>query len=69
MQFELAGPRDKLFFDAAKTRAGIVPCGGLWPGLNIRSLFLELHDGCGVSEVLGFRGGYSGWILIARASR
>jgi 6-phosphofructokinase 1 len=34
LQFELAGPRDKLFFDAAKTRAGIVTCGGLCPGLN-----------------------------------
>ena len=26
--FELAGPRAKLFFDPAKTRAGIVTCGG-----------------------------------------
>jgi 6-phosphofructokinase 1 len=62
LQFELAGPREKLFFDAAKTRAGIVTCGGLCPGLNnvIRSLFLELHYGYGVSQVLGFRGGYSG---------
>jgi 6-phosphofructokinase 1 len=34
LQFEPAGPRDKLFFDAAKTRAGIVTCGGLCPGLN-----------------------------------
>jgi 6-phosphofructokinase 1 len=43
--FELAGPRAKLFFDPAKTRAGIVTCGGLCPGLNnvIRALFLELH--------------------------
>jgi 6-phosphofructokinase 1 len=34
----------------------------LCPGLNnvIRSLFLELHYGYGVPEVLGFRGGYSG---------
>ena len=32
--FELAGPRAKLFFDPAKTRAGIVTCGGLCPGLN-----------------------------------
>lgn len=62
LQFELAGPRKKLFFDAKKTRAGIVTCGGLCPGLNnvIRSLFLELHYGYGVAEVLGFRGGYSG---------
>jgi 6-phosphofructokinase 1 len=63
LQLELAGPRDKLFFDAAKTRAGIVTCGGLCPGLNnvTRSLFLELHYGYGVSEALGFRGGYS-WL-------
>jgi 6-phosphofructokinase 1 len=62
LQFEVAGPRAKLFFDANNTRAGIVTCGGLCPGLNnvIRSLFQELHYGYGVSEVLGFRGGYSG---------
>src|SRR5436305_3161026 len=60
--FELAGPRAKLFFDAKHTRAGIVTCGGLCPGLNnvIRSLFLELHYGYGVAEVLGFRGGFGG---------
>jgi 6-phosphofructokinase 1 len=62
LHFELAGPRKKLFFDAKKTRSGIVTCGGLCPGLNnvIRSLFLELHYGYGVKEVIGFRGGYSG---------
>jgi 6-phosphofructokinase 1 len=60
--FELAGPRGKLFFDPAHTRAGIVTCGGLCPGLNnvIRSLFNELHHAYGVKEVLGFRGGYPG---------
>ncbi len=62
LQFEEAGPRAKLFFDPKQTRAGIVTCGGLCPGLNnvIRSLFLELHYGYGVAEVIGFRGGYSG---------
>lgn len=62
LAFELAGPRDKLFFDPARTRAGIVTCGGLCPGLNdvIRSLFLELHHAYGVKDVLGFRGGYQG---------
>src|SRR5215470_17163969 len=62
IQFELAGPRSKLFFDSSKTRAGIVTCGGLCPGINnvIRSLFLELHYAYGVSEVIGFRSGYSG---------
>src|SRR4051812_18780626 len=60
--FELAGPRSKLFFDAKHTRAGIITCGGLCPGLNnvIRSLFLELRYAYGVKEVLGFRGGYQG---------
>ena len=62
LQFEVAGPRAKLFFDPKKTRAAIVTCGGLCPGLNnvIRSLFLELHYCYGVKEVIGFRGGYSG---------
>ena len=62
LQFELAGPRVKLFFNPKQTRAGIVTCGGLCPGLNnvIRSLFLELHYGYGVGEVLGFCGGYGG---------
>lgn len=62
LQFELAGPREKLFFDAKKTRAGIVTCGGLCPGLNdvIRSLYLELTHAYGVKEVIGFRGGYQG---------
>ena len=60
--FELAGPRERLFFDPTKTRAGIVTCGGLCPGLNnvIRSLFLQLRYGYGVPEVLGFRMGYRG---------
>lgn len=62
LSFELAGPREKLFFDSKKTRAGIVTCGGLCPGLNdvIRSLYLELNHAYGVKEVFGFRGGYQG---------
>jgi 6-phosphofructokinase 1 len=62
LSFELAGPREKLFFDPEKTKVGIVTCGGLCPGLNdvVRSLFLELHYAYGVKEVYGFRGGYQG---------
>lgn len=62
LEFEMAGPREKLFFDPKQTRAGIVTCGGLCPGLNdvIRSIFLELHHAYKVKEVLGFRGGYQG---------
>src|SRR5258706_7768050 len=29
--FELAGPRNRVFFDATRARAGIVTCGGLCP--------------------------------------
>jgi 6-phosphofructokinase 1 len=60
--FELAGPRARLFFDPKQTRAGIVTCGGLCPGLNnvIRSLYLELHHIYQAKEVLGFRNGYQG---------
>lgn len=62
LMFELAGPRERLFFDPAQTRAGIVTCGGLCPGLNnvIRSAFMELRYGYGVKEVIGFRDGYRG---------
>lgn len=60
--FEKAGPRAKLFFHPAETRAAIVTCGGLCPGLNnvIRSVTRELRFGYGVKSVLGIRGGYRG---------
>jgi hypothetical protein len=50
------------YLDASQTRAGMVTCGGLCPGLNniIRSLFGELRHAYGVKEVLGFSGGYRG---------
>ena len=60
--FELAGAREHLFFNPPETRAGIVTCGGLCPGMNdvVRSLFLEMHHAYGVRDVLGFRWGYQG---------
>jgi len=60
--FERAGSREKLFFDPVKTRAAIVTCGGLCPGLNdvIRSIYLELRENYGIAEVLGIRFGYQG---------
>jgi 6-phosphofructokinase 1 len=66
--FEKAGPRQKIFFDPRKTRAAIVTCGGLCPGLNnvIRSAFLELHHNYGVREILGIRHGFQG--LTSKAS-
>lgn len=60
--FEKAGPRESIFFDATQTRAAIVTCGGLCPGLNnvIRSLVLSLRCHYGVQRVLGIRYGYHG---------
>jgi 6-phosphofructokinase 1 len=62
VSFEKAGPRENLFFDPKETRAAIVTCGGLCPGLNnvIRSAFLELTFNYGVKEVLGIRYGFEG---------
>lgn len=60
--FEKAGPRERLFFDPPRTRAAIVTCGGLCPGLNnvIRSLVLELLHNYRIRDVLGIRFGYQG---------
>jgi 6-phosphofructokinase 1 len=60
--FEPGGPRPLLFFDPARTRVGVVTCGGLCPGLNnvVRGLVLELYGHYGVRTVLGFRNGYLG---------
>lgn len=62
LAFEKAGPRQRIYFDPAKTVAAIATCGGLCPGLNnvIRSVFLQLHHGYGVRHVLGVRYGYAG---------
>ena len=60
--FENAGPRKKIYFDPAKTKAAIVTCGGLCPGLNnvIQNIFNTLHYQYGVKTVYGVRYGYEG---------
>lgn len=64
VSFEKAGPRENIFFEPAKTKVGIVTCGGLCPGLNnvIRSLVNELYYRYGISRVLGIKYGYEGLI-------
>jgi 6-phosphofructokinase 1 len=64
--FEMAGPRDRIFFDPSQVRCAIVTCGGLCPGINnvIRGLVLELTHAYGVKEIFGFRYGYEG--MVAR---
>jgi len=60
--FEVAGPRQKIYFDPSKLKAGIVTCGGLCPGLNdaIRAIVMSLFHHYGVRTVFGFRYGYEG---------
>ena len=60
--FEMAGPRDKIFFDPSGLKCGIITCGGLCPGLNdvIRSIVMGLYYHYGVKTVFGFRYGYEG---------
>lgn len=62
LAFEKAGPRRKIYFDPAISRAAIVTCGGLAPGLNsvIRSIVTELHFHYHVPSILGIRKGYLG---------
>lgn len=64
VSMELGGPREKIFFDPMKTRAAIVTCGGLCPGLNnvIRELVLELYYRYGVQDIIGIKYGYAGFI-------
>ena len=62
LSFERAGARKKIFFDPEHTKAAIVSCGGLCPGINnvIRSLVSELVFNYGVAEILGIRFGFQG---------
>lgn len=62
--FEMAGPRQKIFFDASKVRCALVTCGGLCPGLNdiIRAIVLELYHRYGVKGIFGIRYGLEGFI-------
>lgn len=61
---ERSGPRQKIFFDPKKSRAAIVTCGGLCPGLNdvIRGLVMTLNYSYGVETVHGIPYGYEGFI-------
>lgn len=62
--FELAGPREKIYFDPSKVHCAIVTCGGLCPGTNdvIRAIALELFYLYGVRHIFGVRYGLQGFI-------
>ncbi|QNG55302.1 ATP-dependent 6-phosphofructokinase [Pseudonocardia petroleophila] len=61
---EPCGPRRRIFFDPAKTRAAVVTCGGLCPGLNdvIAGLVRTLTYHYRVRRVIGIRNGYQGFV-------
>ncbi len=64
VSFDNAGPRRKIFFDPPNTRAAIVTCGGLCPGINnvIQSVVRTLYFRYTVKDIVGVRYGYEGLI-------
>jgi 6-phosphofructokinase 1 len=66
LSIEVAGPREYIFFNPSQTKAAIVTCGGLCPGINdvIRAIFMELFYRYGVKNIVGIRYGFQG--LISR---
>jgi 6-phosphofructokinase 1 len=64
LTFEIAGPREKIFFDPPKATAAIVTCGGLCPGVNdiIRGIVNELYNHYGTTRIYGMRYGYEGLV-------
>lgn len=62
--FIAAGPRRLVYHDAAWTRAAIVTCGGLCPGLNdvIKALVNTLYYIYGVDNIFGIQYGFSGLV-------
>jgi len=64
ISFEKAGPLAKIYFDPSKTKAAIVTCGGLCPGLNdvIRGVVMQLQERYGVENILGIKYGYAGLV-------
>jgi 6-phosphofructokinase 1 len=63
-EFEMAGPREQIYFDPSKLKTAIVTCGGMCPGINslVRAIVLQLHYIYGVKNVVGVRFGLQGFI-------
>lgn len=61
--FELAGPREKIFWNSASLKVAIVTCGGLAPGLNnvIQNLVTVLSERYKVKNIYGVPYGYQGF--------
>ena len=61
--FEYAGPRKLIYFKPENTRAAIVTCGGLCPGINavIRGIVREIRIQYQVEQIYGIKYGYQGF--------
>lgn len=61
--FELAGPREKIFWNPENLKVAIVTCGGLAPGLNnvIQNLVTFLFERYRVKNIYGVPYGYQGF--------
>jgi len=64
VSLEVAGPRERIYFEPRKVKAAVVSCGGLCPGINdvIRALVMELHFRYGVRNIIGVKYGFQGLI-------
>ena len=61
---EVAGPREMIYFDPTKVKAGIASCGGICPGINdvIRAIVMGLYFRYGVQNIIGIRYGFQGLV-------
>lgn len=61
--FEIAGPREYVFWEPSTTKVAIVTCGGLAPGLNtvIQSIVTVLNHRYSVRGIYGVPFGYYGF--------
>lgn len=59
---QVAGPREKIYFNPGHVHVGIVTCGGLCPGINdvIRAIVRSLWLSYGVHRISGIQFGYRG---------
>ncbi|MEW5773870.1 MAG: ATP-dependent 6-phosphofructokinase [Thermodesulfobacteriota bacterium] len=64
LKFELAGPREHVYFDTSKTKLAVVTCGGLCPGINdvIRAIVMEAYHSYKIVSAVGIRFGLEGFI-------
>lgn len=64
LSVEVAGPREKIFFNPGQSKAAIATCGGLCPGINdvIRAIVMTLFYRYGLTNIVGIRYGFQGLI-------